>query len=168
MSRRTRRPCICALEIMAGRSCRQGNYSQHDRFHQPTPRRPCVAGIDAAKPGRIGRDQGYQAGGRHRVGSDRCEVDDRGDARTILPKAMERIEKVLGPGRLKYVHPDCGFWMHKRSVADAKMVRHGEGAGFVFVGWGGGCGGVKGGRISERNEPCRTAAHEVAVQKLRG
>ncbi len=38
-----------------------------------------------------------------------------------IAKAIERIEKVLGPGRLKYVHPDCGFWMHKRSVADAKM-----------------------------------------------
>jgi 5-methyltetrahydropteroyltriglutamate--homocysteine methyltransferase len=36
--------------------------------------------------------------------------------------AIERIEKVLGPGRLKYVHPDSGFWMHKRSVADGKML----------------------------------------------
>ena len=27
----------------------------------------------------------------------------------------------IGAERLKYVHPDCGFWMLKRSVADAKM-----------------------------------------------
>jgi 5-methyltetrahydropteroyltriglutamate--homocysteine methyltransferase len=36
--------------------------------------------------------------------------------------AIEHAEKILGPGRLKYVHPDCGFWMHKRTVADAKMA----------------------------------------------
>jgi 5-methyltetrahydropteroyltriglutamate--homocysteine methyltransferase len=35
-----------------------------------------------------------------------------------------RIEKaagVLGEQRIHYVHPDCGFWMLPRSVADAKM-----------------------------------------------
>ncbi len=35
---------------------------------------------------------------------------------------IERIEKALGPGRLGWVHPDCGFWMLKRSVADRKMA----------------------------------------------
>jgi 5-methyltetrahydropteroyltriglutamate--homocysteine methyltransferase len=39
-----------------------------------------------------------------------------------VARAIEHAEKVLGPGRLKYVHPDCGFWMHKRSVADAKLL----------------------------------------------
>ncbi|MCG3149273.1 MAG: 2-hydroxypropyl-CoM lyase [Verrucomicrobiae bacterium] len=34
---------------------------------------------------------------------------------------IERVEKVVGPGRLKWVHPDCGFWMLKRSVADRKI-----------------------------------------------
>jgi 5-methyltetrahydropteroyltriglutamate--homocysteine methyltransferase len=34
---------------------------------------------------------------------------------------LERAEKILGPGRVRYVHPDCGFWMLKRSVADRKM-----------------------------------------------
>jgi 5-methyltetrahydropteroyltriglutamate--homocysteine methyltransferase len=29
---------------------------------------------------------------------------------------------VLGPGRVRYVHPDCGFWMLKRSVADRKIA----------------------------------------------
>ena len=24
-------------------------------------------------------------------------------------------------GRVRYIHPDCGFWMLKRSIADAKM-----------------------------------------------
>lgn len=34
---------------------------------------------------------------------------------------IERAEKVLGAGRLRYVHPDCGFWMLPRFVADLKM-----------------------------------------------
>jgi len=34
---------------------------------------------------------------------------------------IERAEKVLGPGRVAWVHPDCGFWMLKRSVADRKI-----------------------------------------------
>lgn len=35
---------------------------------------------------------------------------------------IERIEKTLSAGRLGWVHPDCGFWMLKRSVADRKMA----------------------------------------------
>jgi 5-methyltetrahydropteroyltriglutamate--homocysteine methyltransferase len=36
--------------------------------------------------------------------------------------AIERAERTLGPGRVRYVHPDCGFWMLKRSVADRKIA----------------------------------------------
>lgn len=35
-----------------------------------------------------------------------------------------RIEKAVnafGPGRVRWVHPDCGFWMLHRSVADRKI-----------------------------------------------
>jgi len=38
-----------------------------------------------------------------------------------IARSIERAEKVLGPGRVKYVHPDCGFWMLKRTIADGKM-----------------------------------------------
>lgn len=38
-----------------------------------------------------------------------------------VARALERAESVLGPGRVAYVHPDCGFWMLKRSIADGKM-----------------------------------------------
>ena len=31
------------------------------------------------------------------------------------------VEKKVGPGRVRWVHPDCGFWMLKRSVADRKI-----------------------------------------------
>ncbi len=34
---------------------------------------------------------------------------------------IEAAEKKIGPGRVRYVHPDCGFWMLKRSVADRKI-----------------------------------------------
>ena len=30
-------------------------------------------------------------------------------------------ERLLGEGRVRYVHPDCGFWMLKRPIADAKI-----------------------------------------------
>src|SRR5439155_7340881 len=39
-----------------------------------------------------------------------------------IARAIERAEKVLGPDRVRYVHPDCGFWMLKRSIADLKIA----------------------------------------------
>jgi 5-methyltetrahydropteroyltriglutamate--homocysteine methyltransferase len=39
-----------------------------------------------------------------------------------IARAIERAEKILGPDRVRYVHPDCGFWMLKRSVADRKIA----------------------------------------------
>jgi 5-methyltetrahydropteroyltriglutamate--homocysteine methyltransferase len=39
-----------------------------------------------------------------------------------IARAIERAEKILGPNRVRYVHPDCGFWMLKRSVADRKIA----------------------------------------------
>jgi len=47
--------------------------------------------------------------------------------RTIIESApevarrIEAAEKLLGSNRVRYVHPDCGFWMLKRSIADGKM-----------------------------------------------
>jgi 5-methyltetrahydropteroyltriglutamate--homocysteine methyltransferase len=38
-----------------------------------------------------------------------------------VARAIERAEKTLGAGRVKYIHPDCGFWMLKRPIADAKI-----------------------------------------------
>jgi 5-methyltetrahydropteroyltriglutamate--homocysteine methyltransferase len=37
-----------------------------------------------------------------------------------IARAIERADKVLGKGRVKYIHPDCGFWMLKRNIADGK------------------------------------------------
>jgi 5-methyltetrahydropteroyltriglutamate--homocysteine methyltransferase len=38
-----------------------------------------------------------------------------------IARAIERAENLLGPGRVRYVHPDCGFWMLKRNIADGKI-----------------------------------------------
>jgi len=38
-----------------------------------------------------------------------------------VARFIERAEKVIGAGRVTYVHPDCGFWMLKRSIADGKI-----------------------------------------------
>lgn len=38
-----------------------------------------------------------------------------------VARQIERAEILLGAGRVKYVHPDCGFWMLKRSITDAKI-----------------------------------------------
>ena len=39
-----------------------------------------------------------------------------------IARSIEAAEKVAGPGRVRYIHPDCGFWMLKRSVADRKIA----------------------------------------------
>ena len=38
-----------------------------------------------------------------------------------IARAIGTAEKVLGAGRVRYIHPDCGFWMLKRPIADAKI-----------------------------------------------
>jgi 5-methyltetrahydropteroyltriglutamate--homocysteine methyltransferase len=35
---------------------------------------------------------------------------------------IDNAAKIVGPDRIKWVHPDCGFWMLKRSVSDRKMA----------------------------------------------
>jgi 5-methyltetrahydropteroyltriglutamate--homocysteine methyltransferase len=39
----------------------------------------------------------------------------------LIASRIEKIVGILGPDRLRYIHPDCGFWMLQRSVADRKM-----------------------------------------------
>jgi 5-methyltetrahydropteroyltriglutamate--homocysteine methyltransferase len=38
-----------------------------------------------------------------------------------IARAIERADKAIGPGRVRYIHPDCGFWMLKRGIADGKI-----------------------------------------------
>ena len=39
-----------------------------------------------------------------------------------IASRIEKAENKLGQGRVQYVHPDCGFWMLKRSIADRKIA----------------------------------------------
>lgn len=38
-----------------------------------------------------------------------------------VARRIARAEKALGPGRVRWIHPDCGFWMLRRSVVDRKI-----------------------------------------------
>jgi 5-methyltetrahydropteroyltriglutamate--homocysteine methyltransferase len=38
-----------------------------------------------------------------------------------IARAIEAAERAIGSGRVTYVHPDCGFWMLKRPIADGKI-----------------------------------------------
>jgi 5-methyltetrahydropteroyltriglutamate--homocysteine methyltransferase len=47
--------------------------------------------------------------------------DNEVESPELIASRIELIVKTLGVGRLRYVHPDCGFWMLQRSVVDRKM-----------------------------------------------
>jgi len=47
--------------------------------------------------------------------------DNEVESPELIASRIEKIVKTLGPERLRYVHPDCGFWMLQRSVVDSKM-----------------------------------------------
>ncbi len=40
----------------------------------------------------------------------------------VVAKRIETATRVVGPDRIRWVHPDCGFWMNKRSIADRKIA----------------------------------------------
>jgi 5-methyltetrahydropteroyltriglutamate--homocysteine methyltransferase len=47
--------------------------------------------------------------------------DNEVEAPETVARRIEKAAGLLGVERIAYVHPDCGFWMLPRSVADAKM-----------------------------------------------
>jgi 5-methyltetrahydropteroyltriglutamate--homocysteine methyltransferase len=48
--------------------------------------------------------------------------DNEVESPELIASRIERIVKTLGDDRLRYVHPDCGFWMLQRSVVDRKIL----------------------------------------------
>ena len=58
----------------------------------------------------------------HQLGSLLWRINDPAGADGVLTEALAIREKILGPDRVRYIHPDCGFWMLKRSVADRKIA----------------------------------------------
>jgi len=60
---------------------------------------------------------------RLRIGLGVIDVKvNRVETQEEIAHALERAAAVLGEGRVGWVHPDCGFWMLKRSVADRKIA----------------------------------------------
>jgi 5-methyltetrahydropteroyltriglutamate--homocysteine methyltransferase len=47
--------------------------------------------------------------------------DNRVETPDEVARQIDRAARLLGAERIKYVHPDCGFWMLPRAIADAKM-----------------------------------------------
>jgi 5-methyltetrahydropteroyltriglutamate--homocysteine methyltransferase len=52
-----------------------------------------------------------------------------------VARRIEQAVQVLGSTRVRWVHPDCGFWMLPRSVADRKMAALVQGRN-LFLGQG--------------------------------
>ena len=44
-----------------------------------------------------------------------------------IAASIEQAERALGEGRVRFIHPDCGFWMLKRTVADRKIANLAKG-----------------------------------------
>lgn len=40
---------------------------------------------------------------------------------SLVAQRIEHAARILGVDRMPYIHPDCGFWMLQRTVADGKM-----------------------------------------------
>jgi len=47
--------------------------------------------------------------------------DNEAESPDEIARRIEHAVNVLGADRIRWVHPDCGFWMLQRSVADRKM-----------------------------------------------
>ncbi|MEO2023348.1 MAG: cobalamin-independent methionine synthase II family protein [Pirellulaceae bacterium] len=47
--------------------------------------------------------------------------DNEVESADVVASRIEQAASLLGPERIHYVHPDCGFWMLSRSVSDRKM-----------------------------------------------
>lgn len=48
--------------------------------------------------------------------------DNEVESADTVAQRIEEAVRVLGRERIRWVHPDCGFWMLSRSVADRKMA----------------------------------------------
>ena len=44
-----------------------------------------------------------------------------------IARRIEAAAQAAGPDRIRFIHPDCGFWMLKRSIADRKIAALAEG-----------------------------------------
>jgi len=96
-----------------------------DRHRERTP----DAGVIEGRPARveavvIRRQRGDAAELRPEIGMGLGVVDIKRteiESADAVAHAIEAAERVIGAGRVRYIHPDCGFWMLKRTIADGKI-----------------------------------------------
>lgn len=76
-----------------------------------------LAGIDVISDGELSRfDINHpQTNGVIDIKDNSVESSD------TVARRIEHAVEILGEERVRWAHPDCGFWMLPRSVADAKM-----------------------------------------------
>ena len=58
--------------------------------------------------------------------------DNEVESADLIASRIENACKVLGEERIHYIHPDCGFWMLQRSVADRKMKALSDGRDLFY------------------------------------
>ncbi len=58
--------------------------------------------------------------------------DNEVETADLIASRIENACEVLGEERIRYIHPDCGFWMLSRSVADRKMQALTEGRDLFY------------------------------------
>lgn len=58
--------------------------------------------------------------------------DNEVESADLIADRIENACNVLGEERIQYIHPDCGFWMLSRSVADRKMAALNEGRNLFY------------------------------------
>lgn len=58
--------------------------------------------------------------------------DNEVESADLIASRIENACKVLGEERIHYIHPDCGFWMLQRSVADRKMKALSDGRNLFY------------------------------------
>ena len=105
-----------------GQSIQNGDVGEADRLPEPAALRPRRPGVRLPRLRRAGPLQG-PARPAHRPGPgrDRHQGEHGRNAARKSRGGSRAAAKIVGAGRIKWVHPDCGFWMNKRSIADRKM-----------------------------------------------
>lgn len=58
--------------------------------------------------------------------------DNEVESADLIASRIENACKVLGEERIHYIHPDCGFWMLQRNVADRKMKALSDGRDLFY------------------------------------
>ena len=105
-----------------GQTIQKGEWRALDRLPEPAPRGPPRARNGAPSAGRSGAAERRGPADQDRHRRDRCEDQSHRNRRRKSPARSSAPKRSLGPGRVGWIHPDCGFWMLKRSIADRKIA----------------------------------------------